>query len=90
MLAQAQASLLEQDAALESHAEAVRSHELQVQRALREGDGSGMSHDSSENARHDAQARHDHARKAHERLKQHHDMITTEIKRLSEKLLGPM
>lgn len=95
MLAQAQAALLEQDAALESHAETVRSHELQVQRheraaALPQLDNNDRVHDLSEDPHHEYQAQHDRAREAHQRINQHHDMITTEVRHLTEKLLAPM
>ena len=50
MLAQIQAALLDQDAALETHAETVRTHELRAQQHERaitghERDNSGADHD---------------------------------------------
>ena len=95
MLAQAQAALLEQDAALESHAETVRSHELLVQRheqavAARERGVGEAFNDAMGESHREHQGKHDQAREAHQRIKDHHTMITVEIRRLSERLSAPM
>ena len=88
-------ALLDQDAALEAHAETVRAHELRVQRHEREiadheRGGSEVDHNELAGWHQEFQAEHDRAREAHQRIKAHHDMVTAEITRLSEKLDAPM
>jgi hypothetical protein len=88
MLAQVQAAFLEQDAALEAHAETVRTHELRVQRYER--GGSEVDHDKLADSHQELQAAHDQAREAHQRIKTHHGMVTGEIRRLLKKINDPM
>jgi len=95
MLAQVQAALLDQDAALEAHAETVRAHQLRMQRheweiAHRERGDSEVDHDKPADSHQEFRAEHDRAREAHQRIKAHHDMVTEEISRLCEKLNAPM
>ncbi len=95
MLAQIQAALLGQDAALEAHAETVRAHESHTQqheRAIadhKRGD-SEADHDTRADLHQELQAKHDQAREAHRRITTHHGMVTAEIRRLCEKLNAPM
>jgi hypothetical protein len=95
MLARVQAALLDQNPALEAHAETVRAHELRVQRHEREiadheRGGVEVDHDKLADSHQEFQAEHDRAREAHQRIKTHHGMVTAEIRRLSEKLNAPM
>lgn len=95
MLAQTQAALLEQDAALESHAEIVRSHESYLQRhewtiAAGVRADSEPPQDVLTTSHQTLQGEHDQAREAHQRIKEHHDMFMTEIRQLSERLSAPM
>jgi len=95
MLAQVQAALLEQDAALEAHAETVRAHELRVQRHEREiardeRSGNEVDDEKLADLHRRFQVEHDRAREAHQRIKTHHGIVTSEVRRLSEKLNAPM
>jgi hypothetical protein len=95
MLAQVQAAFLDQDAALEAHAETVRAHESHLQRheraiadELRGADAADCERLAAEHQ--ELEAKHVQAREAHQRIKAHHGMVTAEIRRLSEKLNAPM
>jgi len=95
MLAQAQAALLDQDAALEAHAETVRAHELRVQWHEREiavqaRDSGRLTNGTLVSSHHEYQVEHERAREAHRRIKEHHGIVTAEIRRLSKKLGAAM
>ncbi len=95
MLAQAQAALLEHEAALESHAETVRRQQSLVQRqerTLAERQGGRVSPDQDEQPGVERAYRdeHGHTHEAHQRIKEHHAMVTSEIGRLSQQLSAPV
>jgi hypothetical protein len=83
MLAKVQATIMEQEAGLETHAAQISAHDMHLQKySLTAYEPGAPDYEflDEEHARY--ADRHERAREAHERLKKHHVSILEEVKKL--------
>lgn len=93
MLERIRAALRDHETALRDHAQTIRSHDVQAQRheeeileRERSGAASRPEADETGGSHRRFHIVHERARSAHRRIKEHHDAIMAEIRRLHETL----